>query len=181
MILRRRKVMIGLVLVICFAVLSAYYLSNSKEQLYGNDKNSILKVIHSIDGYENKSIEILDIYDFHDSRGVGFLSDNTPAYIQFARNSNGNYEWQHIETARDPFGMFVLNNLKDKAQAWMVVTSHHNQVANMQVRINGELIEQTFTPNHADVTYIEFPPSEDQSYTFRDYKFYGEDGKLLDE
>lgn len=66
--------MIGLVLVIGIVVLSAYYLSNDKK-LYGNDEGSIQKVIQSIEGYENRQIEILDISDFHDSRVVGFLSD----------------------------------------------------------------------------------------------------------
>lgn len=172
--------MIGLVLVIGIVVLSAYYLSNDKK-LYGNDEGSIQKVIQSIEGYENRQIEILDISDFHDSRVVGFLSDQRPGYIEFARNSKGNYEWKHIETAHDPVGLFMLNNPKEEVQKWMVVTHHDNQVAKMQVRINGELLEQTFVPNRADVTYIELPPSEDQSYTFRDYRFYDERGTLLDE
>lgn len=49
---------------------------NGTKQLYGNDKESIVKVINSIEGYGNKSIEILEIKDFNDLRVVAFLSNN---------------------------------------------------------------------------------------------------------
>lgn len=139
-----------------------------------------MDVIHSIEGYENKAIDILDIQDVYDSRVVAFLSDQIPAYIQFTRNSKGNYEWNHIEADRGSFGIFMLNNPKEEVQQIMVVTNSSNQIANMQVSINEELLEQAFTPYRAYVSYIELPPSEEQSYTFRDYKFYDEHGVLLE-
>lgn len=58
----------------------AFYF-NDTQQLYGNDEESILKVIHSIEGYENNSIEIVEIKDMNDRRYAGFLSDNNPGYI----------------------------------------------------------------------------------------------------
>lgn len=168
-------------MVVCITILSVYVLSSNKEKQYGNNKESIVNVIHSIEGYENKAIDILDIYDNHDSRMVAFLSDQIPAYIQFTRNAKGNYEWNHIEADQDAFGFFMLNDPKEKAQRIMIVTSAASPIAKMQVRINGELLKQTFAPHRSYVTYIDLPPSDEQSYTFRDYKFFDDNGMLLDE
>jgi hypothetical protein len=73
------------------------YFSDSINKPYGNDKESIEKVIKSIEGYESESIEILVIKDINDDRLVGFLTNNNPAYIHFSKNKKGNYEWRHIE------------------------------------------------------------------------------------
>ncbi|WP_090908522.1 hypothetical protein [Paenibacillus sp. cl141a] len=161
-------------------ILSVYMLSSNKMKLYGNDKESIVNVIHSIDGYENKAIDVLDIHDNHDSRVVAFTSDQIPAYIQFTRNAKGNYEWNHIEADRDAFGFFMLNYPKEKTPRVMIVASAASPIAKMQVKVNGELLEQTFAPYRSYVSYIDLPPSDEQSYTFRDYKFFDKDGVLLD-
>lgn len=58
---------------------------NGTKQLYGNDKESIVKVINSIEGYGNKSIEILEIKDFNDLRVVAFLSNNSQAIFNLIK------------------------------------------------------------------------------------------------
>jgi len=67
------------------------------------------------------------------------------------------------------------------AKRIMIVTSAASPIAKMQVKINGELFEQTFAPYRSHASYIELPPSDEQSYTLRDYKFYDKDGVLLEE
>jgi hypothetical protein len=87
------KKKIGIIITVLILVLVAsYYFYNSKE-LYGNDKASIVKVIKSIDDYENKAIEILEINDFNDVRIVVFISNNSPSYIEFYKNQKENYVW----------------------------------------------------------------------------------------
>ena len=87
------------------------------DKRYGNDEESIKQVVASIDGYEKESIEILEIRDFDDIRMVGFLSDNSPAYIHFIKNKRGNYEWKHIEKSPDQsFASFLLRESSEEAK-----------------------------------------------------------------
>ncbi len=58
------------------------------------------------------------------------------------------------------------------AQRIMIVTSASNPIAKMQV---------TFAPYRSHASYLELLPSDEQSYTLRDYKFYDKDGVLLEE
>lgn len=96
----------------------AFYFKDA-QQLYGNDEESILKVIHSIEGYENNSIEIIEIKDMNDRRFVGFLSNNNPGYIQFLKNKDGNYRWQLIEVSDNvAFSVFT-----PEPQLFMIVTN----------------------------------------------------------
>lgn len=149
----------------------AFYF-NDAQQLYGNDEDSILKVIHSIEGYENNSIEIVEIKDMNDRRYVGFLSNNNPGYIQFQKNKDGNYRWQHIEVEEnEAFSVFAPEPL-----LFLIVTNEENKIAKMQVSVNGQEIEQEFTPYKASVTWM-FPPKTGKSrYS---YKFYDKDGELI--
>lgn len=77
--------------ILFFIVILIFYFNGTK-QLYENDKESITSVIKSIEGYGNKLIEILEIKDFNDIRVAAFLSNNSPAYIQFYKNKDGNYK-----------------------------------------------------------------------------------------
>ncbi|WP_166244469.1 hypothetical protein [Paenibacillus turpanensis] len=166
--------------IIPFLVIIIFYF-NGTEQVYGNDKESIAKVIHSIDGYENESIEILEIRDFNDLRMVGFLSNNSPGYIQFAKNEDGNYEWRHIEVQNDESFSSFLPDFRKPPKKFMLVTNHSNKIAKMQVSVNGQKLEQVFTPNNASVTWVKLPRTDKNEYEFRNYKFYDKDGKLIEE
>ncbi|GGM40931.1 hypothetical protein GCM10011351_28940 [Paraliobacillus quinghaiensis] len=63
-----------LTVVILIAIFIFYFFDNIGKT-YGNDKESIEKVIQSIEGYENESIDILEIKDIYDERLVAFLSN----------------------------------------------------------------------------------------------------------
>ncbi len=158
--------------------LVSYYFYISKE-LYGNDKASIVKMIKSIDGYENKKIELLEIDDFNDVRIVGFLSNNSPSYIEFNKNEKGNYVWKSIESHKnESFSMFLplMGNSK-----MMFVTNYHSEIARMQVDINESTLEQNFTPYQATVTWVDLPQTNKDSYEYRNYKFHDENGNLIRE
>lgn len=149
----------------------AFYF-NDTQQLY---EESILKVIHSIEGYENNSIEIVAIKDMNDRRYAGFLSNNNPGYIQFQKNKDGNYRWQHIEVnVNEAFSAFA-----PEPRLFMIVTNEENKIAKMQVSVNGQEIEQEFTPYKASVTWMFLPKTEKSHYTFQNYKYYDKDGELI--
>lgn len=154
------------------------YYFNENKQIFGNDKDSIVKVITSLKGYEHKSIEILEIKDWNDLRVVGFLSNNSPGYIQFRKNEDGNFIWNHIQVMDDDtfnsFNPFDLRML-------MFVANNENKTSKIQVSINGQKMEQSFIPYKATVAWINFPESENNRYEFRDYKYYDKDGNLIKE
>lgn len=172
-----RKKKTGIIIsVLILGLVASYYFYMSKE-LYGNDKASIVKVINSIDDYKNKEIEILEITDFNDERIVGFLSNNNPAYIEFNKNKKGDYVWRHIESRdNESFAMFLLliGNTK-----MMFVTNYQNKIARMQVDVNGTTLEQNFIPDQATVTWVDLPQTNMNSYEYRNYKYYDENGNLI--
>ncbi|MDU0204766.1 MULTISPECIES: hypothetical protein [Paenibacillus] len=156
---------------------SAYYINDNKH-VYGNDKDSIEKVIKSIKGYENKSIEILEVKDFNDRRVVGFLSNNSPGYIQFRKNEDGNFLWSYIQVSEDEkFSSFIPEHLS----MFMIVANNENEIAKMQVSINGQKLEQRFIPYKATVAWVNFPDTDSSQYEFRNYKYYDKDGNLIKE
>ena len=169
---------IGIMIASLTLVLVAFYYFYNTRELYGNDEASIIKVIKSFDSYSNKGIEILEIKDFGNVRIVGFLSDNSPSYIEFNKNQKGNYKWSHIQPQDNvSFNMFVPFG----ERKMMFVTNYENEIAKMQVDINGTTIEQSFNPYHATVTWVDFPQKNKDSYELRNWKYYDESGNLINE
>ena len=173
------KKRIGIIVaVLILGIVASYYFYHSKE-IYGNDKASIVMVIKSIDGYQDKEIEILEIKDFKDVRIASFLSNSSPSYIEFNKNKKGNYKWRHIESHQnESFSMFLPLMGNRKA---MFVTNHENEIAKMQVDVNGTTLEQNFTPYQASVSWMDLPNTNENSYEYRNYKYYDENGDLIKE
>lgn len=63
----------------------------------------------------------------------------------------------------------------------MFVTNNENEIAKMQVTINGEKLEQVFTPNKVTVNWMDFPKINEYGYSFRNYKYYDKEGNLIKE
>ncbi|MFC0274603.1 hypothetical protein ACFFIX_25075 [Metabacillus herbersteinensis] len=148
---------------------------NGIKQLYGNDEASIVRVINSIEGYEHKSIEILEIKDFDDLRIVAFLANNRPGYIEFTENKKGNYVWRHLEVKEnETFSSFHISPRKI-----MFVTNNENEIAKMQVDLNEQKFEREYIPNKATVTWADLPQTDKNEYTFRNYKYYDKDGIII--
>jgi hypothetical protein len=145
-------------------------------QLYGNDEESIIEVINSIEGYENMSIQILEIKDFKDIRVVAFLAEGSPGYIEFDRNEDGNYKWRHLEVREEEsFSTFLLSFVDGKT-AFLLVKNWESEIAHMKVDVNGELLEVEFQPLGASATWVEL---SDKRNTFRNYRYYDKDGNLI--
>lgn len=168
--MKKRSLTFFIILVILVVNFSIYHFNNT---LYGNDKESIVKVIKSIKGYGDKPIVILGIKDFDDVRIVGFLYNDSPAYIEFYKNTFGNYKWSSIEVRHDEtlsgFLPYLPNNIRSKL---MYVSNYDNKITKIQVDINGQLVEQKFLPNKASITWVDFPQTDKNDYTFQNYKFH---------
>lgn len=179
MLLKKNSMIIAIIIILI--VISVIFSLESSKKLYGNDKESIEKVITSIEGYENETIEILEIKDISDVRVVGFLSNNNPAYVQFFKNQKGNYEWSHIEKSENQsFATYLIQESTNRAKfsKFMIVTNQANDIAKMQLGINEQVIEQEFSVNQKSVTWIDLPESQGDTYTFK-YKYYDKEGNLI--
>ncbi|UJF33455.1 hypothetical protein [Paenibacillus hexagrammi] len=174
---KRTFLVITLAMLVLLIGCLAWY-RNKSTHLYGNDQDSIVKVIHAIHGYEDAAIEILEVRDFDDQRVVGFLSNHRPGCIQFRKNSDGDFDWSFIQVRNnETFSYFIPDHLP----MFMLVASPENEIAKIQVRINGQKLEQHVIPHKAAVAWIDFPESEDHHYEFRDYTYYDKDGNLMKE
>ncbi|MGJ7922109.1 hypothetical protein [Neobacillus sp. LXY-4] len=172
---KRNLILVSFGILLVVSVINFYI--NGTKQLYGNDEASIVKVINSIEGYENKSIEVLKIIDFDNLRIAAFLSNNSPGYIQFDKNKDGNYEWESFEVRDDEtFSFFIPDERK-----YLFVTNNENKIAKMQVSINGQRFEQEFTPDKSTVTWVDLPKNDKREYTYRNYRFYDKDGNIIKE
>ena len=177
---KKNKIRYVLLAIILITMIVVYY-SNSKNELYGNDKESIQDVIQSDDGYEGQSVEILEIKDFNDARIVAFLSNNNPAYIQFSKNQNDNYERRFIERhTGETFSIFLIHLSYDGSvnSKLMIVTNQFNNIAKMELEVNKQVIVQEFSINQKSVTWIDLP--KDDNLVFK-YKYYDKDGNELTE
>jgi len=159
------------------AVLAFFYEgAHDSKHTYGNDEASIVEVIHAIEGYEDDTIDILKITDIGEKRYAAFLADNSPGYIQFRQNQKGDYEWESIQVSRnEPFGTFAPEEHK-----FLIVMNDENRIARMQVRVNGQLVAKSFAPHRASAAWLDWPPTDEDHYVFRDYKYYDEQGNLID-
>lgn len=155
---------------------------NDTNQLYGNDRESIKKVINSIEGYENRTVEILEVKDINDLRVVAILGNNSPGYIEFHKDEAGNYIWRHIEVKNnEPFSSFLLHLNRKESPKFMFVTNNQNEIAKMKVTVNGHILEEEFLPNQKTVTWVDLPETDKDDYEFRNYKYYDNDGNLIKE
>jgi hypothetical protein len=63
----------------------------------------------------------------------------------------------------------------------MFVANDENDIAKMTVDINGETLEQPFPPNEPSVTWLDLPELKRDGYEYRNYKYYDENGDLIEE
>lgn len=134
---KSRKLLVGISTIVLVVIVVLYNLNTTKP-LYGNDDESIIKVIGSIKGYENKKVELIDIKETINSKVVGFLANNSPAIIQFTKNEKGNFKWSTIEVRDNTsFTMFLPNNRDNQKFQMMIVTNNENDIAKFQVNVNG--------------------------------------------
>ncbi|TMN22176.1 hypothetical protein [Lentibacillus cibarius] len=168
-----------LIIAIIIAVTVVVSFSSGEQQLYGNDKSDIKQVIKSVEGYENKTIHILEIKDIQDNRLVAFLSNGHPAYMQFWKNPDGNYKWQHVETSEDgPLAPFLVHLINHDVSGFIVVTNQENEAARMEIEVNGQTLRQPLNVHKYSVNWIKLPEANDGSYTLK-YRYYDDKGNVL--
>ncbi len=63
----------------------------------------------------------------------------------------------------------------------MFVTNYENEIAKMKVDINEITLEQLFTPYQATVTWGDLPPSNENHYEYRNYKYFDQNENLIKE
>ncbi|WP_010194783.1 hypothetical protein [Bacillus sp. m3-13] len=102
-----RKLSLWFVALVIGIIFLAFNFINSSFYINGNDKESIIQTIQSLDLFEDTSIEIVEIKDVGDERLVAFLSNDSPANIHFIKDNYGNYKWSTAEKKRrPPFPLF---------------------------------------------------------------------------
>ncbi|OXS64462.1 hypothetical protein B0G93_101362 [Bacillus sp. V-88] len=171
----KRKIVFFLTGLLLLGGLLLYLIED--KQVYGNNKDSIVKVIHKIEGYENRSIKILEIKDFENRRVAVLLADNSPGYMEFRKDNKGNYRWSHLEIAEGQSFTFFT----PFERTHLYVTNIENEIARMEVEINEQKVQQSFTPNKEMVIWGEIPFNEEREYTYRNYKYYDKEGKIISE
>ncbi|TYP74776.1 hypothetical protein [Paenibacillus methanolicus] len=155
------------------------YTSGKDKQLYGNDNESVIQVIQSIDGYRGAEVELLETRDIGDDRYVAFLANNKPAYIEFNRNDKGNYAWSSgTGPSNEDFASFLIHGPEGAVPNFLFIANERSEVAKLELSVNDESIVQTFPVRQKSATWLELPKTEEDSYRFG-YKYYDEAGSLL--
>lgn len=161
----RRKYLIFILLLVIIGISISYKMIN--KPLYGNTHESIIKVIGSLDLYEGKSINLLQMKDYGDNRIVAFLSNNAPSVIVFVRNKKGNYKYQHSETRHsENLSHFVLDHGDDKFELLLLsVKNQYSDIHSFSVKVNEDEYDVVFDTN-PNVQWTELKRSNDDSYSF---------------
>ncbi|WP_342506898.1 hypothetical protein [Sporosarcina sp. FSL K6-2383] len=156
-----------------------------EKPLYSNDEVSIIEVIQSIEGYEDKTatIDILDITDVKEHRIVSLLYNQSPAHAGFTRNDKGNYRWSYFEIRKDEslsqFGVHMLDQ-DDIPPTMLYIANENNKVAKIQMTVNDEVMEVDIRPNARDVVWVELPENREKSYQFY-YAYFDEEGNQIEQ
>ncbi len=180
--IRTNKVVVISSVLLLFLVVGIFY-SNSLQKPYGNDEESIIEVIRTIEGYNDGVIEILEVKDIEDSRIAGFLTNNSPAYILFKKNSKGNYEWASLEKKEgESFASFTIKIPGEPLDLrLMVITTVENEIARIELDVNERVIDQEFSVNERMVTWIPISTPNEKNYTFT-FKYFDEnDNSIVEE
>jgi len=177
--IRTNKVLVISSILILVLLVGVFY-STSLQKVYGNDEESIIELIQSIEGYHHGLIEILEVKDIEDIRIVAFLVNNTPAYIRFERNSKGNYEWSYAEKKDgESFASFSIKVPSESLDVRrMVITTEDNEIARMELGVNDRVIEQDFDVNERTVTWIPISTPNVKQYSYT-YKYFDENGNSI--
>ncbi|MDX1771238.1 MAG: hypothetical protein R3328_06900 [Planococcaceae bacterium] len=173
------------IIAITLIAIIIFYVSVINKQAYGNDKESIIEVIQSIDGYNSELIEILEIKDIYNNRIVSFLLHDSPAFIQFYKNSAGNYEWNHVEKKEGKsFAEFIPNLRDEKSDVlrMLIVSNQYNEIAQMELSVNERIFKEEFDVNQSNVSWINIAKTNGDEDSLRfDFKYFDVDGNPIQE
>lgn len=180
--LKKKKLLAIAILAISVII---YFTFWWEKPLYGNDEVSIIKVIRSIEGYEDEAaiIEILDITDVKENRIVSLLYNQSPAHAGFTQDDKGDYRWSYFEIRKDEslsqFGVHMLDE-DGASQTMLYVANENNKIAEIRMTVNGKVVEIDIRPNAKDVVWVELPRTKEKSYQF-DYTYFDEEGNQIEQ
>ncbi|WP_349409331.1 hypothetical protein [Pseudalkalibacillus sp. SCS-8] len=181
MLIKNKKLVVIIVTVSLLGVIFLYIYLNSSFYLNGNDKESIIKTIQSIDMHKNSTIELIEIKDIGEQRIVPFVDNGRPGYIHFVKNKYGNYEWKGTERSGGPLSDFLIHNRNGEEGKFnlllLIVTTKENKVAKMELNVNGYVFVEQFDMNKNSATWIELPKEKEMRFT---YNYYDENGNSIE-
>ncbi|UAL46047.1 hypothetical protein K7887_14035 [Sutcliffiella horikoshii] len=180
--IKNRKLSLWFLALVIGVIFLAFSYLNSSFYINGNDEESIVQTIQSIDMFKKTSIEIIDIEDVGDERLVAFLSNNLSAYIHFIKDKYGNYKWSSAEKREEPLSHFLipLSIRMDNHTNLFILTiaTYDNEISKMELLANQHLFVEEFALYKNSATWTEMP-NEEKNFSF-DYKYYDKNGKLIE-
>jgi hypothetical protein len=165
-----RNKIIYSICVIAVLLIALFFLEKNKE-VYGNDVESIIQVINSIDLYEDTNIEIIDIFDQDKSRIVSFLSNGNPAFIEFKDKGNNKYKYQCSEVDRsDKFNSFFISIFgENSSHNYVLSINGYSDLIRLKFKANNDIYEVGFEKDVPAAKWTKLKPSSDNSYSFEWY------------
>lgn len=165
---KMKKKILLLVAVIAICGLIVTYWVNHRT-IYGNDTESIIKVIESIDLYENSTINIIDMKDYGQYRIVAFLSNQNPSYIQFRKDEKGRYKYQcsetHSQESLSSFHIQLFNG--DEFDVFVLhIKNLYCDVPGLSFKANEDIYEVAFKEPAEEAQWTKLKKSPDGGYQF---------------
>ncbi|KIL43225.1 hypothetical protein [Jeotgalibacillus campisalis] len=175
------KKLYSVLVITAMGVFIFIYLNSSFYQ-NGNNEESIVKTIQSLDLFENSSIEIIDIKDVGEERVVAFLSNNTPAYSHFEKDKYGNYDWKSAEKKEGTLAHFLITLSQDMGDGYpnliyLTITTQDNEISKMELGANEYVFVEAFDLNRNSATWTELPKEKEIAI---EHKYYDIDGNLIE-
>lgn len=177
---------LGLALILVVCILSSC--SNQDKTENGNNKQNIIKSIKSLND-KQRTIEIIKIFDFKESRYVAYLHDNIPAYIYFKKDKFGNYKSGEADFGyTDPQNKIAENlqvfplfrESKGEKLVQLVVTNHENVTSKLSIRLEnatGSSEEKEINVGKASAGILTMYKASN-AYSL-DLKYFDENGKQI--
>ncbi|WP_160036106.1 hypothetical protein [Paenibacillus sp. An7] len=182
MILKKKNGVYLVGAVIILVIVLVYFMSRPAG-LYGNDQESIEKILQSEQVYQNTEIEILEVKDIYDKRVVAFLNDDDPAYAEFRKDEKGNYLLSKFQDRKgEALSSFLIQEFEDQdevhAASMMYISNQDNTISKLELTVNeDQVFEREFKVHQKAVEWIELPKSNE--YHFK-YKYDDENDKIID-
>lgn len=149
---------------------------------YGNDKNSINKIIAK----KYDVIDIVDVIDYHNYRFAGFLSSNGKlGFAEFQKNKHNNYEWRYtaVQPASNGICSFfetLPGDIKNDGsmQGVTITVSNNQNLAKVKRIINQQYTDEKET-NGTCPTMVLLGVDIPENYFQPAYYYYDTNGNII--
>ncbi|MET3194626.1 hypothetical protein [Bacillus sp. OAE603] len=166
------KAKIGIILCSIIVCVYSYQFmtQNSDADIYGNDKESIIKSIQlSERGMNQEDIEILKIIDIKNNRIFPYLYNNKPGFIHFTKRISGNYLISDYDNHSDSsLEAYVLDiESDDSNQLLLIVSNEANDKSKLKVTVDNRTIVKALKIGEKNFSISKIPRSKHDSYSFK--------------